>query len=182
MNEIPIMGEAIVKGLREGFGDAVKTIEQHGGEYDEKETRRFTRGAPAMLLTLLDIIGYEEESTVAVAELRWSLHILTKDNNTVRRREKAHALLSRAIGVIMNNRWDIDEARRPDTIRANNLYNADTDEMGVALWMLTWQQKLEIPDEDAALSLDEFNTLFAEYDLRPATNTIIEADDTVVIP
>ena len=77
---------------------------------------------------------------------------------------------------VAGNRWGLEWAHIPEEIRCDNLYEAELDKTGVAIWAVTWQQRIEVTREQ---TLESFNTLSAAWQLEGAGEQTPAAEDTI---
>ncbi len=108
----------------------------------------------------------------------YNLFIMVK-GKTIRSRRRGVKLIVEALLKFLNvGTWTTDECyQQPMNVKDKNLYSTDIDEMGLALWVIRWDQLVQIPYLADRTTLDDFAILYADY-LRVAEtdpeNTISE--------
>lgn len=136
--------EAIRAALKAGVRDLAEST-THGGRFTEEELRRWGAQAPCAITAVVGFGELNMEGGQKVATVLWATFIVAADTLTLPRDVAAIALVESALDVIHPaQRWDIETASMPENIEAQNLYGSKLDAMGIALWAITWKQKVDI--------------------------------------
>lgn len=151
--DLPALLEAIAADLRTLLGSRAAVVDVHAGRFTAAELRRYATRAPAVLLACLrvsdlDQAGEHRQS----ASLNLAAFVLATDRDGTPRASVALDLAGRVMAILSLRRWanekdgwpGIPEHEQrvidPATVEATNLYAADIDTQGVALWAVSWQQ------------------------------------------
>lgn len=170
--------QAIVDDLTANL-PALKTCEGHGGRFDANEVKRVAAKAPALFVACLGVSDTDEAPDGIAGTVQWGAFVVARDTGASGRDEGGLAILQALLLHLPGNRWGLDQAEgRPQAIRAQNLYSATVDKMGVAMWAVSWRQRMVIGAELDPATLDVFATFDAVYDLdQPTGSGEPEAND-----
>lgn len=174
---LPDLRAAIVAGIRETLPEAIRdNCRTHGGRFDKGEIKRIAMKSPAILVACLGLVDAAPDGAEGVnATFAWGAFVVTTDKPQLPRDAGALALVSILAGVVPDNRWGCDDAGYPDKIRGDNLYSGAVDGAGIALWAVTWNQRLTLAVSDGS-ALGIFATFHADWDLAPADGAIDAVD------
>lgn len=174
--------QAIVDDLKANVPN-LKTCEGHGGRFDATELKRVAMRAPAVFVACLGLADVEEGHDGVAGTLTWGAFVVTRDTPGSSRDQAALAVLQAILVRLPGNRWGLDQAEgRPERVSAQNLYSATVDRLGVALWAVSWRQRMVIGGELDPAMLDVFATFDARYDLDTSQDGEPVAEDTVTMP
>lgn len=160
-----------------GLQDLIE-VNEHGGSFSLDELKRFAQRVPCVVLCSLGIssVDYDGEP---VANTDWGVFIIAKDKPGLKRDEAALLLVSKALTVInQTQRWGFDTGVHMMTgLKAANLYNANLDKTGIALWAITFTQGYDI----SVLDIDTLsNLLLYESTISISSNPNTPTGDDVV--
>lgn len=153
---------------------AFKSVAAFGGEFGLEDLLRYATKSPA---ARVGCMGFRSsyEAGEYVLDVDWVIAIVTRDTAT--KRGDQLLTLAQAINkVVTANDWGCD-AKAPDGITGRNMFSGTLDKQGVALWVTAWTQRLEVDEYDLS-TLDDFDTLYAKYDLWPIDG-VVEAEDRI---
>lgn len=139
------------------------------GDVDETEIARVCVKSPALLVTVLNVLSVDRERGRCGANLRFGVYLVTAPGRTGRRPDNvALAVLPRVLSAVDGEDWDLPEVlTRPDKLRADNLYSGKLGNIGLlALWGISWEQYVLLPEETEPEDLAEF--LRCELDMTEA--------------
>lgn len=185
MSQLVLVRDAIVSQLKadKRLGGAPRpvTVSWHGGDFNLEDLRTYGANAPALVLALLRV-GHEQQDGSTVAMAHWGLVALTVDDKALDKHTGCLVLLDatlRAVGQSIFGTGPM--VGKNDKLDAVNEYSRALDELGIAMWALAWQQKIELVDEDTSVA---FNALRVRYDLYPrpegeALGDVVEAEDLI---
>lgn len=148
--DLPALLEAIAADLRTLLGTRAAVVDVHAGRFTAAELRRYATRAPAVLLACLRVSALDQAGADRqTASLHLAAFVLTTDRDGTPRASVALDLAGRVLAALSLRRWPgIDEREQrvidPATVEATNLYAADIDSQGVALWAVSWQQTFTI--------------------------------------
>jgi len=167
--------DAVVNGIKAALPD-VKSIEPHGGRFDEKELRTFGAAAPAVRVALLELTGVEGLQGATAMKIRCAAFVATRSTPALPRDKAALAIVTTLAATIPDNDWGLNNTQNPQAVRAANLYSGGVDSAGIALWAVTWDQQINLVETDPA-TLDVFQTFRTEYDIGQTPDTEKPADE-----
>lgn len=141
--DLSLLRDAVVATLRTKI-PGVKSIEAHGGTFDEKEIKRYATLAPAIRVA---VTGVGQVARHATGQLKIPVHfaavVITKDaaseGSGKVSRDVTALLLSNAVALaVYGNRFGLEGVYQPEDVRGRNEYSGLLDTTGVALWQVTW--------------------------------------------
>lgn len=165
-----IQRTAICTALKNGVPE-LRAVTTHGGRFTEEELKRWGVNAPCAVVAAVGFDGIEREGGVLIADVSWATFLVTKDSLTAKRDEAALLLAVKLLQVITpEQRWDVEGTAEAMEIKAQNLFGSKLDGMGVALWAVTWQQKVDINtvNDDA---LADFLRVRGDFDIAEEVAT-----------
>lgn len=142
---IPRLLAALTAGLSAKL-PALGACEAHPGPVTATEIARFSKRTPAVLAACVGVAGVSEAGDGrADADLRMAAFVLAGDRSGLSRDRGALAVVEGILewlprfhpgsGLI---------AAPPEQIRAENLFSGALDRAGVALWAVSWRQRLRL--------------------------------------
>lgn len=147
----------------DGFLDAVVTrlsakllttrisVEAHGGTFDLDELKRVALKAPAVRVCLMGT-GQGQRATEGewYVPLHLAAAVITKDSivDSVKvDRGMAAAALATAVTIIVQGcRFGLSGVGQPEDLIARNEFTGKLDATGIAIWQVTWTQRILIGD------------------------------------
>lgn len=144
----------------------LKTCEPHGGRFDGEELKRLAVKAPAVLPACLGIVDSQDVGDGRVdAELELAAFVLARTRPGSPRAEAVRDLVEYLVLLLGCQRWGVPPEIHvgvPDSVRARNLYGGALDKQSVALWAVTWRQKVRLGEPEPEGILPEF--VFASWE------------------
>lgn len=155
----------IIDAVRSGMPH-LREVTALGGRLDLDEVRRQSTSLPAVVVAALsvpvtEIIGGQLRVTV-----RWGAFIACADApgpNKVSRDEGVLLLTGELLRLISSPEWP----RRATKVSANSAWSTKLDRQGVAIWAVSWDEKLEV-GRLSLEELDDLKTLGVTWDLVPS--------------
>jgi phage gp37-like protein len=136
---------------------ALKTCEAHPGRFDLAEIKRVAANAPAVFIAALATGQQENIGGDIWAPVSFAAFIVTKDQPGKSRDSLVLDIVNALLVLADSNDWDsTDVVEDPINIRSQNLYSASIDKNGVAMWAITWQQKIKLGSATDVAALDDF--------------------------
>lgn len=152
---------AIITDLQTRLGAGVK-VAGHGGRFGADELQRYGAVAPAALVSILGLADLQAQGSTIDATVACAVLIVTADRPGLARDLGALAIVTTLAPALPGNDFGLDISGATG-VRADNLYSATVDKLGVALWALSWRQPgVTLSALDAA-ELDDFLTLGVDY-------------------
>lgn len=165
------MRQAIVNGLREQLGDAVRTVEAYEGDLTPEELHRVFHSTPAVVVVALGFPGGEDQGAALAIEVQWAAFVVAGGPDHRRRGDEALSLAEAIYATVLQAPWGDGRVTRAN---ARSLYNSATDRLGVALWSVTWQQGFDVEHVEA---LQDFRRLHAEWVAAGDHDRVAAVDD-----
>lgn len=138
--------DTITAGITNAIADPQVSIADHPGRFTEAELG-------ALITKKRSIrIAIEQIPEIAIlgpgthrATLIISAFIICSDTTGTDRHRSAINLAEILLKVLPHNRWQSEHltAVLPGSIQADNLYSADIERKGVAIWAIAWQQSVK---------------------------------------
>ncbi len=131
----------------------VATIETHGGRFDLAEIKRLSRKLPAVFISILQVNDMTEVETGEFdVELTIGVFIITSDQPKLPRQIAAISLIEELVLIIADNQWGMDRVGvHPANLpNAKNLFSKEVDKTGIAIWAISFKQKLRIGENEYA--------------------------------
>lgn len=135
-----------------------RKVEAADGRFDVNDLKRLAVYAPSALVAVLNG-DCRREAAVAVGDVKIAVFIVTGGTSALHRGDAAITLVEAVVGLAAANHWAYSDAKPPQTIRFENLYSGAIDKLGVALWAVRWEQRLDL----ATPSTEDFDELRSVY-------------------
>lgn len=136
---------------------ALKTCEAHPGRFDLVEIKRVAANAPAVFVAALATGKQESSNGDVQAPVSFAVFIVTKDQPQKTRDSLVLDIVNALLVLTDSNDWDSEDViEDPTNIRSQNLYSASIDKNGIAMWAITWQQKIKLGNVTDVAALDDF--------------------------
>lgn len=136
---------------------ALETCEAHPGRFDLAEIKRVAANAPAVFVAALATGQQELNGGDVQAPVSFAAFIVTKNQPQKSRDSIVLEIVNALLVLTDSNDWDsADVVENPTNIRGQNLYSASIDKNGIAMWAVTWQQKIILGNATNVSALDDF--------------------------
>ena len=166
----------IAKHYRTALGHVA--VYEHGGTFGLEDLLRYARKPPALIISALGIPTIEVESTVAVANVVFAGFCVAKDQSRQKRDVGALLLAEAALVETVNQYWNDSASGTPKSANALNMYTAALDKVGIALWAVRWEQRVDLT-RNSETTLDDWETFYATYEVGD-DDTLDDDTDTDV--
>lgn len=154
----------------DGFSPSKVKVETHPGRFNLAELKRYAAKAPCYLVAIL--AGVDDDLSELTADLDVTAYILTRYTKGLDQGDAALQMVSMLAQQLKDSKIGGPDANSPSAIKFSNLYNGDLDDVGVALWAVTWKQTLSM-DHITPAGLGSFQKLYADIDI--AGDGLVEA-------
>lgn len=123
----------------------LRRCEVHGGRFDLNELKRIATQTPAVFVSVLatpdlKVVGTGENDI----ELSIAIYIITADKVTLPRAVSVINLTEAILMLISLNGWGLTKINQPTDIGSHNLYSGDIDKHGIAMWAISFNQKVRL--------------------------------------
>ncbi len=123
----------------------LSSCEVHDGKWNESELMRWTVLTPAVRIAWLGAARTEtpgEAWTDCSQQL--AAYVVTRDQEDLSRGAAARNLVDWLLLYLPRARWGLTGIGPVEDLRAANLYSSAVDKTGLAMWVVTWLQKLRL--------------------------------------
>lgn len=117
---------------------ALRECVAHDGRFDLRELGRFIARAPSVRVACLGLKPREKGEHA----LLMAAFIITTDRRGLARGTAALTILETLAARTTGAFWGRDDIGAAERVTGANLYSADADRQGVALWALSWEHRL----------------------------------------
>ena len=164
--------EALKKHLPATLTTRLNT-DTHGGSFDAQALNRLAVAAPAVRVALLGAGNLASRGSEVSCEAVFGVFLITAGGQKGEPRDMvALAFLPAILATIANNRWGLESSEsNPASAKADNLFSAQLDSRHVALWAVSFRQRVTLSGgmEAALLAV-------TEAELAAALNNAESAD------
>ena len=156
---------------------ALKTCDVHDGRFGLKEVTRWSREAPAVLVSWLGTQKTEQPGIrLTDCHHRFGAFVMTRDTPELARGAAARNIVDQLLLVLPRARWG-DTVGSPGIgeatdIRVENLYSGESDRMGISLCALVWNQTLRLETTDDTYCPPLPDDVYSSYDGCPFVDII----------
>lgn len=159
-NEIVNYLKPELEGVDESEIDKVATVERHIGRFDKPEDikRWLARRGGGVRIAALRVNQYETVGNRLVGDVNFVAYVFTTDQYGYEKDMRAEVITGRLVRAMMDRKATPTAYSMPQGVRADNLYNGGIDQLGVAIWSVTWSQQWYIDEEIDLSTLDDFIT------------------------
>lgn len=135
----------------------VPTVVVHDGEFGVKEIDAYSKKTPAIIIAMEGSDESVKRGGSIFDNHQIDAFILARTKAEHERTEWVLIVLEHLLRILHMTPPQFG-TKAPDKIRHTNLYGAELDERGLALWVVRWEQLIEIPPLTDFASLDDFET------------------------
>ncbi|WP_431786867.1 hypothetical protein [Vibrio harveyi] len=159
-NEIVNYLKPALEGIDESEIDKVATVERHIGRFDKPEDikRWLARRGGGVRIAALRVNQYKTVGNRLVGDVNFVAYVFTTDQYGYEKDMRAEVITGRLVRAMMDRKATPTAYSMPQGVRADNLYNGGIDQLGVAIWSVTWSQQWYIDEEIDLSTLDDFIT------------------------
>jgi hypothetical protein len=159
--------EQTIRQLLPAGSDGVRHVSSHVGEFGEREIMEYAVNAPAVILAPLGMPQVQRAGGGVLVTVNYGAFILTKSMSVDSRGDIALAIIEEILRVLPYQTWG--GAQAPKDIESGNLYAGKIDDMGLSLWVIRWQQTLQLLTQ-LPTDIADFLRLHATYNLDPGAD------------
>lgn len=138
--------------------DRVQTVERHIGKFDSPaDVKRWIANRDGgVRIAAVRVPQYETVGGRLIGTVNFTAYVFTTDQFGYQKDTRAEVIAGRIAGLLLRKGALPTAYGRADGVRGDNLYSAQIDELGLAIWSVSWTQQwyLDVPiDPD---TLDDF--------------------------
>jgi hypothetical protein len=123
----------------------LRRCEVHGGRFDIAELKRIATQTPAVFVALLGTPEVKAPGTDETdIELTIALYVVTSDKVSLPRVESVINITQALLQLVILNDWGLAKVGEPTNVTSQNLYSGDVDKHGIALWAVSFKQRIRV--------------------------------------
>lgn len=138
--------DQVTAGIKSGLVGLVDDVESHPGRFTDDELGRLVRKNQCVRVAIeqtpgISVAGNGRKEFVVL----FAAFIITADKKGSDRHQAALDITEKVAEILPFNRWSNEPefmAVEPSTIAAENLYSGTIEKQGIALWAVSWTQKI----------------------------------------
>ncbi|OEE50476.1 hypothetical protein [Vibrio anguillarum] len=159
----------------------IQTVERHVGRFDTPaEVKRWLSNRDGgVRIAALRTSGNEVIGGRLIGMVDFVAYIFTADQFGYPRDARAEVIAGKLVNSLVRKAAPTSAYERASNVRSDNLYSGKIDELGVAIWTVTWSQKWRLDEELDLTTLDEFRTFGLTGEVAEGAPTI---DGEVQLP
>jgi len=165
--------------------DRVQTVERHIGQFDKPEDVKRWMGNRdgGVRIAALRIVSMRNEGSSLIGSIEFAAFVFTNDMWAYAKDLRAEVIAGRlAKALMIKGGWQGTGAyKAPDSVRADNLYSGNIDQLGLAIWSVTWRQDWPLDNPIDVDTLDDFLRCNWQAELADGA-PVLEADITLPGP
>lgn len=160
------------------------TISTHGGTFDPEQLGRYSKTAPAAVLSLL---SYETDCTEGYLRCvaRWGIVVFAQDRGASPKDVNVVAISEAVTVALLTDFVGLDVERKPQQVSARNFFGVTIDKPGVAMWGIEFgsEFQLTVAEQGVDDQLD-LTSVRSVWDIAPRDNDapvgeIPEAEESI---
>jgi len=159
----------------------IQAVERHVGRFDTPaEVKRWLSNRDGgVRIAALRTSGNEVIGGRLIGMVDFVAYIFTADQFGYPRDARAEVIAGKLVNSLVRKAAPTSAYERASNVRSDNLYSGKIDELGVAIWTVTWSQKWRLDEELDLTTLDEFRTFGLTGEVAEGAPTI---DGEVQLP
>ncbi|WP_417880322.1 hypothetical protein [Vibrio sp.] len=147
--------------------DKIQTVERHIGRFDKPEDvkRWLSNRDGSVRITALRVTEYENTAGSLSGKVNFVAYIFTTDQYGYEKDQRCEVIAGQLVQAIMQFGALPTANGGVESVRSDNLYSGSIDELGIAIWSVTWSQwwQLDVPLDPE--TLDDFITFGLKGDM-----------------
>lgn len=183
--------EEVVKYLKpvlEGSGrdvDKVQTVERHIGRFNKPEDikRYLSNRDGCVRIAALGVREYKNQGGRTLGFIEFAAYVVTTDQFAYEKDQRCEVIANKLVIAMMRKGAVTEAYSGAERVQADNLYSDSIDDLGVAIWGVTWSQWFPVDvtlDESTLDDFIRFNFKAEIADGAPTLdgNVILEQEET----
>lgn len=161
--------------------DKVQAVERHIGRFDKPADikRWLSNRDGGIRIAALRVTSYEKIGNRLVGNVDFAAYVFTAEQYGYQKDMRAEVITGRLVRSLMDFDALPTACSEAKNVRSDNLYSGNVDELGLAIWSVTWSQQWYIDEELNLGTLDDFLTFGMKGELEDGAPTI---DGEVSLP
>ncbi|ELB2040580.1 hypothetical protein WOB69_00870 [Vibrio parahaemolyticus] len=161
--------------------DKVQAVERHIGRFDKPADikRWMSNRDGGIRIAALRVTSYEKIGNRLVGNVDFAAYVFTAEQYGYQKDMRAEVITGRLVRSLMDFDALPTACSEAKNVRSDNLYSGNVDELGLAIWSVTWSQQWYIDEELNLGTLDDFLTFGMKGELEDGAPTI---DGEVSLP
>ncbi|HBN6298506.1 TPA: hypothetical protein L3N11_000938 [Vibrio parahaemolyticus] len=161
--------------------DKVQAVERHIGRFDKPADikRWMSNRDGGIRIAALRVTSYEKIGNRLVGNVDFAAYVFTAEQYGYQKDMRAEVITGRLVRSLMDFDALPTACSEAKNVRSDNLYSGNVDELGLAIWSVTWSQQWYIDEELNLGTLDDFLTFGLKGELEDGAPTI---DGEVSLP
>ncbi|EGQ7799292.1 hypothetical protein I6Z03_002982 [Vibrio parahaemolyticus] len=161
--------------------DKVQAVERHIGRFDKPADikRWLSNRDGGIRIAALRVTSYEKIGNRLVGNVDFAAYVFTAEQYGYQKDMRAEVITGRLVRSLMDFDALPTACSEAKNVRSDNLYSGNVDELGLAIWSVTWSQQWYIDEELNLGTLDDFLTFGLKGELEDGAPTI---DGEVSLP
>ncbi|WP_265432821.1 hypothetical protein [Aeromonas salmonicida] len=139
--------------------DRVQTVERHIGRFNEPDdiTRWMSGKGGGIRIAAMRVVSMRREGNL-IGIIEFSAFVFCAEQFGYAKDQRAEVIAGRlATALMLTGGWrGTGASKAPEGVRMDNLYTPGIDELGLAIWSVTWRQDWPLDDPIDPATLDDF--------------------------
>lgn len=159
-----------LKPLLEGTGrdiDKIQNVERHIGRFDKPEDvkRWLSNRDGSVRIAALSVTEYTNTAGSLSGKVNFVAYVFTTDQYGYPKDQRCEVIAGQLVQAIMLRGALPTADSNVESVRSDNLYSGSIDELGIAIWSVTWSQWWPMDEPLDPSTLDDFITFNFEGDM-----------------
>ncbi|HHY0486353.1 TPA: hypothetical protein ACVU4X_002987 [Vibrio parahaemolyticus] len=161
--------------------DKVQAVERHVGRFDKPADikRWMSNRDGGIRIAALRVKSYETIGGRLIGNVDFAAYVFTAEQYGYQKDIRAEVITGRLVRSLMGFDALPTAYSQVADVRSDNLYSGNVDELGLAIWAVTWSQQWYLDEELNLGTLDDFLTFGMNGELEDGAPTI---DGEVILP
>lgn len=139
--------------------DRVQTVERHIGRFNEPDdiTRWMSGKDGGIRIAAMRVVSMRREGNL-IGTIEFSAFVFCAEQFGYAKDQRAEVIAGRlATALMLTGGWlGTGASKAPEGVRMDNLYTTGIDELGLAIWSVTWRQDWPLDNPIDPATLDDF--------------------------
>lgn len=154
--------------------DKVQVVERHIGRFDKPQDVKhwMSKRDGGVRIAALKVLGYENIGGRLIGNVSFVAYVFAADQYGYEKDTRAEVIAGKLVKAMFGRSAPTTAYEKAQGFRADNMYSVALDELGMALWAVTWQQKWYLDEPIDETTLDDFITFGLKGELEDGAPTI----------